>query len=143
MSDVRSQVIDFCNEGFEKVSPNRQRTKRPHELANRNDNFRVSPPKGFKFHRHAACVNSSQAFACNLFAKFPVVEFELGLWAIDRNAEIDAAVSRGNIVELYEIKFSEPIRLRSIKFDEKYDNPKNYRSKEYAPRFIDFIEQVI
>lgn len=84
--------------------------KRNHVLLNKEDNFfnydhnRLNRSR---FHIWAGSLKSSQAFAWNFFYGNPSAKFEYELKAIDTPAQIDVAIHKDQVIDLFEVKMYE------------------------------------
>lgn len=104
---------------------------------------------GFKLHKYAASLTSSQAFAYNVFSDFLNVKFEYRLYAIERHnpAQIDVAIKndKSSELNLYEIKMFEEIEApKGINFHWKYFDITLYPrlEKAVAEKYIEFIKRI-
>ena len=148
MSLIEKQIISHLISGVKKVMPNvmsNLKTEHSWVLKKRNKNFITPPPSCFKFHRWAASLKSSQAFAYNIFSGVKNVKFEVPMQVIDRPAEMDVIVEDTNTLHLYEVKFTEFTKNDKIDFKESYFDVNNYilSSKEVANQYKKFIKKVI
>ena len=145
---LEEQIKSHLISGMKKVMPEFE-TDGIHSwvLKNKEENFITSPPlpSDFKFHRWAASLKSSQAFAYNIFSSVKNVDFEVPMQVIDKPAEMDVIVKDTDKLHLYEVKFAEIAENDKIDFKEAYFDVNNYvlSNKHIADKYKTFIENVI
>lgn len=115
-------------------------------LNSKEANF-ITKPINLKYHRWAASLKSSQAFAYNFFSGSKDVQFEFELPVFDRPAQIDVKFedSLSKTINLYEVKMFEICHKEKIKFEDKYDNPNSDwgLTEDKIKAFIKFKNDVI
>jgi len=143
-------VIGYKNNNTPLITDN----KHNFVLENRTNNFITRPSKGFKYHRWADSLKSSQAFAYNIFSGNDNAKFEYDLWALDNytlhKACIDVAIEYPtDLVNLFEVKMFEftdskgTNKIFHTSEQQKYFGTENYRwNKQIAQPFISFIQDV-
>jgi hypothetical protein len=148
--NYKEEIENFVIKGFKNNNiPLITDNKHNFVLENRTKNFITPPPKGFKYHRWAGSLKSSQAFAYNVFSgvNSKCLEFEFQMMVFDRDAQIDVILNNEaiNIIELFEVKAFEIIKLgkNKIEFEEKYFDKKQYRRPAISDPFIMFLKMVI
>jgi len=138
-------VKGFKNSNISLVTDN----KHNFVLENKTKNFITPPSKGFKYHRWAGSLKSSQAFAYNVFSGVnnKTLEFEFPMLVFDLDAQIDVKFNNEetNTIELFEVKAFEIIQLgkNKLKFKEKYFDKTQYRHPAISDPFIKFLKMVI
>ncbi|MDR2963316.1 MAG: hypothetical protein LBU90_06775 [Bacteroidales bacterium] len=146
----KQEIEQFVIDGYKNISPQFV-TDGVHNfvLKNRADNFILNTPDKFAYHRWAASLKSSQAFAYNVFSgvKDKNLEFELKLNVFDTPAQIDVKIEseETNTIDLFEVKMFEISSSEKIEFESKYDNKDKYEyiSPEITEAFICFKNEVI
>jgi len=116
-------------------------------LKSEKDNF-ISPPEGFRCHRWAGSLKSSQAFAYNVFSgiKDPSLQFEFPMEVFDRPAQVDVKIENKETktIELFEVKMFEFIQKGTIKFKDRYYIETEYKKRSnIANPFKEFISTVV
>ncbi len=117
-------------------------------LEDRKKNFITPPLEGFKYHRWAGSLKSSQAFAYNLFSGMKgTLKYEFSMVVFERDAQIDVMIDNEaiNTIELFEVKAFEIIQLgkNKIEFKDKYFDKKQYRRPDISEPFLKFLKKVI
>lgn len=140
----KKEIEKFVIEGFEKVHPNPSYNN-SFVLNNILDNFITQPKKDFAYHRWASSLKSSQAFAYNIFSGIEglKLEFEFHMTVFDTDAQIDVKFEKNQIIELFEVKAFEIIKMERIEFKEKYFTKTEYKRPKIAEPFIKFLNSVL
>ncbi|MEZ7885616.1 MAG: hypothetical protein QMB39_10175 [Bacteroidales bacterium] len=148
--NYKEEIENFVVKGFKNNNiPLITDNKHNFVLKNRTKNFITAPPKGFKYHRWAGSLKSSQAFAYNVFSGVNSnhLEFEFPMAVFDRDAQIDVMLNNEttNIIELFEVKAFEITQLgkNKIDFKEKYIDKTQYKRPAISEPFIKFLKKVI
>lgn len=148
--NYKEEIENFVVKGFKNNNiPLITDNKHNFVLKNRTKNFITTPPKGFKYHRWAGSLKSSQAFAYNIFSgvNSKPLEFEFPMVVFDRDAQIDVMLNNEttNTIELFEVKAFEIIQLgkNKIDFKEKYFDKTQYKRPAISDPFIKFLKKVI
>ena len=150
--NYKNEIEKFVIKGYNNINT-QLITYNKHDfvLKNRKVNFITTPPKDFKYHRWAASLKSSQAFAYNVFSgvKNRNLLFEFPMEVFDRPAQIDVMFEdeESQTIELFEVKAFEIINLgvNKIVFEDKYFTKAQYIHIPFdiALKFIDFLNTVI
>ncbi len=148
--DYKKEIENFVVVGFKNLNiPLITDGQHNFVLEDRTKNFITPPPKGFKYHKWAGSLKSSQAFAYNVFSgvNSKLLDFELPMVVFDRDAQIDVILKfeETNTIELFEVKAFEIIKLgkSTIKFEEKYFDKEQYRRPAISDPFIKFLKMII
>jgi hypothetical protein len=107
--NFKNEIENFVINGFTKsgrplITDNQHRFV----LGDRKDNFFNTPAVGFPYHRWAASLKSSQAFAHNVFSGIKGEKdlFEFHMRVFDRDAQVDIKLENkeSKTIELFEVK---------------------------------------
>lgn len=140
----KEKIEEFVIDGYEKINSHPVYNN-SFVLKNRKDNFITEPHKGFKYHRWASSLKSSQAFAYNIFSGVENSEliFEFHMRVFNKDAQIDVKLEREQTIELFEVKAFEIIKMEDIVFEEKYFTKTEYKRPDIAEPFIEFLKKVL
>lgn len=122
--------------------------RRNHVLCNKEDNFLNYDSNRLnrsRFHIWAGSLKSSQAFAWNFFYGNPSAKFEYELKAINTPAQLDVAVQKDKVIDLFEVKMYEFMTNKPAKFEDAYfkDDCYSYLCNNIREKYIEFIREVV
>lgn len=146
---IEARIKDYVIRQFQLVNKDAIfDEKRNHVLFNKEDNFfnydhnRLNRSR---FHIWAGSLKSSQAFAWNFFYGNPSAKFEYELKAIDTPAQIDVAIHKDQVIDLFEVKMYEFIKNKPAKFEDAYfiDNSYPYLCDKIRNKYMEFISEVV